>query len=74
MESLQQDDPRLFVIHDYRLGRLDKVSIEEYVFLTLCKTCKQYVINFKEYMSMPIKIIINGNINYEMFELIVLLI
>ena len=38
---------------------------EACVFLTLCETCKQYGINFKEYITHAVKEIINGNTNYE---------
>ena len=37
---------------------------EAYVFLMLCETYKQYVINFKEYITHAVKAIINGNTNY----------
>ena len=38
---------------------------EACVFFTLCETCKQYGINFKEYITHVVKEIINGNTNYE---------
>ena len=38
---------------------------EACVFFTLCETCKQYGIYFKEYITHVVKEIINGNTNYE---------
>ena len=58
---------RPFTVHRKNavsFGSEDGVK-EACVFFTLCETCKQYGINFKEYITHVVKEIINGNTNYE---------
>lgn len=58
---------RPFTVHRKNavsFGSEDGVK-EACVYFTLCETCNQYGINFKEYITHVVKEIINGNTNYE---------
>ena len=66
-ELYRIENIRPFTVHRKNAvsyGSEDKVK-EACVFFTLCETCKQYGINFKEYITHAVKEIINGNTNYE---------
>ena len=66
-ELYRIENIRPFTVHRKNAvsyGSEDGVK-EACVFFTLCETCKQYGINFKEYITHVVKEIINGNTNYE---------